>query len=109
MHYMLYFALKVSNATFQMVSDGKEKPSLLVCVCLCVCVSLCEGADNLVAATRSDHHVAVFLEDDVRAVIKVEHGDGVELRGSTTRFRNRLWVNEMNLHIKREEKGKIKC
>lgn len=62
-------------------------------------MSLCEDADSLVAATSSDHHVAVFLEDDVGAVIKVEHGDGVELCGSTTRLRNRLWVNEMNLHI----------
>lgn len=36
-------------------------------------VSGCEDEDCLVAATGSDHHVAVFLEDDVGAVVKVEH------------------------------------
>ena len=29
--------------------------------------------DGLVAAARSDHHVAVLLEDDVGAVVEVEH------------------------------------
>lgn len=65
--------------------------------CVCVHVRLCEDADSLMAATRSDHHVAVFLEDDIGAVIEVEHRDGVELCGGTTRLRNRLRVNKVNL------------
>lgn len=32
---------------------------------------------RLVAATGPDNHVSVFLQDDVGAVVKVEHGDGV--------------------------------
>lgn len=55
-----------------MLPDSKKKPFLLMCACI-VCVSLCKDADSLVAATSSDHHVAVFLEDDVGAVIEVEH------------------------------------
>lgn len=31
------------------------------------------GGGALVAAARSDHHVAVFLEDDVGAVVEEEH------------------------------------
>lgn len=49
------------------------------------------------AAASSDHHVAVFLEDDVGTVVEVEHRDGVELCGGAARFRNRLWVDKMNL------------
>lgn len=49
------------------------------------------------AAARSDHHVAVFLQDDVGAVVKIQDGDGVELCGSTAGFWNRLWVDKMNL------------
>jgi len=50
-----------------------------------------------VAATCSDHHVAVFLEDDVGAVVEVEHRDGVELRGRAAGLRHRLRVDKMNL------------
>lgn len=32
-----------------------------------------EGEKRLVTATSSDHHVAVLLEDDIGAVIEVEH------------------------------------
>ena len=39
----------------------------------CAYVRVCAKIQSLVAATSSDHHVAVFLEDDVGAVIKVEH------------------------------------
>lgn len=49
------------------------------------------------AAAGSDHHVAVLLEDDVGAVVEVEHGDGVELRGGAAGFGNRVGVDEVNL------------
>lgn len=49
------------------------------------------------AAAGSDHHVAILLEDDVGAVVEVEHGDGVELGGGAARLRDRLWVDEMDL------------
>lgn len=47
-----------------------------------------EDPGRLVAATSSDHHVAVLLEDYVGAVIIVENGDGVELRRGAARFGN---------------------
>lgn len=49
------------------------------------------------AATRSDHHVAVFLQDDIGAVIKIQDGDGVELCGGATWFWNCFGVDEVNL------------
>lgn len=49
------------------------------------------------AAAGSDHHVAVLLEDDVGAVVEVEHRDGVELRGGAAGFGNRVRVDEVNL------------
>lgn len=39
------------------------------------------------AATRFHHHVLVFLQDDVRIVVKVEHHDRREFRWSTASFR----------------------
>lgn len=63
-------------------------------VCLCVCDR------TLVAATRSDHHVAVFLQDDIGAVIKIQDGDGMELCGGATWFWNRFGVDEVNLEKK---------
>lgn len=54
-------------------------------------------ANRLVAAAGSHHHVAVLLEDDVGAVVEVEHRDGVELRGGAAGFGNRVWVDEVNL------------
>ena len=57
------------------------------------------GAQNrrLMAATGSDHHVAILLEDDVGAVVEVEHRDGVELRGGAAGLGNRVRVDEVNL------------
>lgn len=55
------------------------------------------GAERLVAAAGSDHHVSVLLEDDVGAVVEVEHRDGVELRGGAAGFGNRVRVDEVNL------------
>lgn len=78
---------------FKLQQGGSPFFPKSVCVRMCPC----EDADGLVAATSSDHHVAVFLENDVRAVVEVEHRDGIELRGGTAGFRNCLWVNEMNL------------
>lgn len=49
------------------------------------------------AATGSDHHVAILLEDDVGAVVEVEHRDGVELRGGAAGLGNRVRVDEVNL------------
>lgn len=54
-------------------------------------------ANRLVAAAGSHHHVAVLLEDDVGAVVEVEHRDGVELRGGAAGFGNRVRVDEVNL------------
>lgn len=78
---------------FKLQQGGSPFFPKSVCVRMCPC----EDGDGLVAATSSDHHVAVFLENDVRAVVEVEHRDGIELRGGTAGFRNCLWVNEMNL------------
>lgn len=61
------------------------------------CASPRRGADRLMAAAGSDHHVAVLLEDDVGAVVEVEHRDGVELRGGAAGFGNRVRVDEVNL------------
>lgn len=49
------------------------------------------------AAAGPDHHVAVFLQDDIGAVIKVEDGDGGELGGGAARLRDRVRVDKMNL------------
>lgn len=53
------------------------------------------------AATGPDHHVAVLLQDDVGAVIKVEDGDAVKLRGCAAGLGHRLWVDEMYLFVGR--------
>ena len=49
------------------------------------------------AAARSDHHVAILLEDDVGAVVEVEHGDGVELGGGAAGLGDGVRVDEVNL------------
>lgn len=49
------------------------------------------------AAAGSHHHVAVLFEDDVGAVVEVEHRDGVELRGGAAGLGNRVRVDEVNL------------
>lgn len=49
------------------------------------------------AATGPDDHVSVFLQDDVGAVVEVEHRDGVELRGGTARLGHRFRVDEVDL------------
>lgn len=55
------------------------------------------SGEGLVAATGPDDHVSVFLQDDVGAVVEVEHRDGVELRGGTARLGHRLRVDEVDL------------
>lgn len=67
------------------------------CIVYTVYVSVCVCDRTLVAATRSDHHVAVFLQDDIGAVIKIQDGDGMELCGGATWFWNRFGVDEVNL------------
>lgn len=49
------------------------------------------------AATGPDHHVSVLLQDDVRAVVKVEDRDGVELGGRAAGLGHCVWVDEVNL------------
>lgn len=50
-------------------------------------------------ATGSDHHIAVLLEDDVGAVVKVEHRDAMELCGGTARLGHSLWVDKVHLQL----------
>lgn len=54
------------------------------------------------AATRPDYHVAIFLQDDIGAVVKIQHRDAVELGGGTARLWDRVRVYEVNLHNKKE-------
>lgn len=49
------------------------------------------------AATGSYHHVSVFLQNDIGAVIEVEDGNGVELCWGTARFRHGIGVYKVNL------------
>lgn len=55
------------------------------------------GGAGLVAAAGSHHHVAVLFEDDVGAVVEVEHRDGVELRGGAAGLGDRVRVDEVDL------------
>lgn len=64
-------------------------------------MSVTEILGGLVAAACFDHHVAVFLEDNIGAVVIVEHRDGMELCGGATRLGHRVWMNEMNLRRRR--------
>lgn len=48
-------------------------------------------------ATCSDHHVAILLENDVGAVVEVEHRDAVELRGGAAGLGHGVWVDEVHL------------
>lgn len=52
---------------------------------------------RLVAATGPDNHVSVFLQDDVGAVVEVEHGDGVQLGRGAAGLGHRLRVDEVDL------------
>lgn len=56
-----------------------------------------------VTAAGPDNHVAVLFEDDVGAVVEVEDGDAVELRGSAAGLGHRLRVDEVNL----SEEGEV--
>lgn len=58
------------------------------------------------AATCSDHHVAVFLQDDIGAIIKIQDGDGMELCRGATGFWNRFGVDEVNLEKKYKGQNK---
>lgn len=50
-----------------------------------------------VAATRSDHHVPILLQNDIGAIVEIQHGDAVELSGGAARLRDRVWVYKVNL------------
>jgi len=52
-----------------------------------------------VAAARAYDHVAVLLENDVRAVVEVEDGDGGELGGRATRLRHRQRLGEVRQRL----------
>lgn len=56
-----------------------------------------------VAATGPHHHVLVLLQDDVGVVVKVEHGDGVQLGGGAAGLGHVLRVHEVDLGDKRSE------
>lgn len=58
------------------------------------------------AAAGSHHHVAVLLQDDVGAVVEVEHRDGVELGRSTARLGYRLRIYEVDLKKQIHRRGK---
>lgn len=45
----------------------------------------------------SDNHVAVLLEDDIGAVVKVKHRDAVELRWGAAGLGHRLRVDKVHL------------
>ena len=47
-------------------------------------------------ATRLDHHVFVFLENDIRTLVKVQDGDATELGGGTTGFGDVVRSHEMH-------------
>lgn len=50
-------------------------------------------------AAGSDHHVAVLLEDDVGAVVKVQHRDAIELRWGAAGLGDCLRVDEVHLRL----------
>lgn len=50
-------------------------------------------------ATGSDHHIAVLLEDDVGAVIKVEHRDAVELGRGAAGLGHCVRVDKVHLWL----------
>lgn len=49
------------------------------------------------ATARPHDHVTVFLEDDVGAVVKVEHGDGIELGGRAAGLGHKVGVHQVHL------------
>lgn len=50
-------------------------------------------------AAGPDHHVTVLFEDDVGAVIEVEHGDAVELCRGAAGLGHCLRVDKVNLWL----------
>lgn len=50
-----------------------------------------------VTPTSSYHHISVFLQNDIRIVIKVKHWDCIKFCRSTAWFRDILWIHKMNL------------
>lgn len=54
------------------------------------------------AAAGSDHHVAILLEDDVGAVVKVQHRDAVELGGGAAGLWHHLRVDKVDLWLEEE-------
>lgn len=57
------------------------------------------GAWPLVATTRPHDHVTVFLEDDVGAVVKIEHGDGIELGGRAAGLGHKVGVHQVHQRL----------
>lgn len=58
------------------------------------------------AAAGLDHHVAVFLEDNVVVVVVEEDRDGAELGGGTTGFGHFVWLQQVDL---RKVRGVTLC
>lgn len=61
-----------------------------------------------VASAGPDHHVAVLLEDDVGAVVEVEHGDAMELGGGAAGLGHGVWVYKVNLKQERDKNQMLK-
>ena len=47
-------------------------------------------------AARLDHHVFVFLENDIRTLVKIQDGDSTELGGGATRLGHVVGSHEMD-------------
>ena len=47
-------------------------------------------------SARLDHHVFVFLENDIRTLVKVQDGDATELGGGATGFGDVVRSHEMH-------------
>lgn len=52
-----------------------------------------QNGRNLMTSARLDDHVSVFLQNDVRVVVKVENRNGGQLNGRTTRLGYAVWVH----------------
>ena len=66
---------------------------------LWICGAHRRGYEWSVAAAGSDHHVAVLLQDDVGAVVEVEHRDAVELGGGAAGLGHCLRVDKVHLWL----------
>lgn len=64
-------------------------------------LDLVQSFDHLATPTFSCNHVFVLRQNEVRVVIKIQQGDGRQLRGHATRWRYKARVEAMQagLHL----------